>query len=125
MAEQLSVYHLERTELAVGDTIRITRNDPALDLTNGDRMRVASVIGGLVRLESVERKDDRPSRLLDLVASKPGFTAREGIRPQPAQDRLFFTEVQRHAIRPKSGHAASSSCLHAASRPQSSARGCN
>ncbi|MGY2492762.1 MobF family relaxase [Cupriavidus sp. CP313] len=70
-ATQLSVYHLERAELAVGDTIRINRNDPGRDLTNGDRMRVAGVIGGMVRLESVEHKDGRPVRSLELLANKP------------------------------------------------------
>ncbi|WP_244672793.1 AAA family ATPase, partial [Xanthomonas phaseoli] len=52
-ATQLSVYRLERAELSVGDTVRINRNDPGRDLTNGDRMRVAGVIGGVVKLESV------------------------------------------------------------------------
>lgn len=68
---KLSVYHLERSELAVGDTIRINRNDPGLDLTNGDRMRVAVIIGGVVRLASVEQRDGRPQRTLELLASKP------------------------------------------------------
>jgi len=70
-ATQLSVYHLERAELAIGDTIRINRNDPGRDLTNGDRMRVAGVIGGMVKLESVEQKDGRPVRSLELPANKP------------------------------------------------------
>ncbi len=48
-ATQLSVYRLERAELSVGDTVRINRNDPGRDLTNGDRMRVAGVIGGVVK----------------------------------------------------------------------------
>lgn len=68
---KLSVYHLERSELAVGDTIRINRNDPGLDLTNGDRMRVAGIIGGVVQLESVEQRDGKPQRTLELLASKP------------------------------------------------------
>lgn len=69
---QLSVYELERGELSVGDTVRINRNDAGRDLTNGDRMRVARVVGGVVQLESVERKSDgHPIRLLDLPASKP------------------------------------------------------
>ena len=68
---QLSVYHLERAELAVGDMIRINRNDPSRDLTNGDLMRVASVIGGMVKLESIEQKDGRQVRSLGLPASKP------------------------------------------------------
>ncbi|WP_042813756.1 AAA family ATPase, partial [Xanthomonas citri] len=60
-ATQLSVYHLERAELSIGDTVRINRNDPGRDLTNGDRMRVAGVIGGTVKLESVEQRDGRPA----------------------------------------------------------------
>jgi ATP-dependent exoDNAse (exonuclease V) alpha subunit len=34
-------------------------------------MRVASVIGGMIRLESVEQKDGRPVRSLELLANKP------------------------------------------------------
>ncbi|MDY7549192.1 MobF family relaxase [Glaciimonas sp. CA11.2] len=68
---QLSVYHLEKTELSVGDTIRINRNNPSLDLTNGDRMRVTGILGGMVRLESVEQKDGRAVRSLELPANKP------------------------------------------------------
>jgi hypothetical protein len=70
-ATQLGVYHLERAELSVGDTIRINPNDPALDLTNGDRLRVAGVMGGLVRLESIEQRDGRPVRSLELPATRP------------------------------------------------------
>ncbi|MBV6851701.1 MobF family relaxase [Xanthomonas euvesicatoria] len=70
-ATQLSVYHLERAELSIGDTVRINRNDPGRDLTNGDRMRVAGVIGGVVKLESVEQRDGRPARALELPVNKP------------------------------------------------------
>jgi ATP-dependent exoDNAse (exonuclease V) alpha subunit len=69
-ATQLSVYHLERAELSVGDTVRINRNDPGRDLTNGDRMHVAGVIGGTVKLESVEQRDGRPVRSLELPANR-------------------------------------------------------
>ena len=51
---QISVYHLEKQELSVGDLIRINRNEAALDLTNGDRFRVKSIYGGTVQLESPE-----------------------------------------------------------------------
>lgn len=70
-ATQLSVYHLERAELSIGDTVRINRNDPGRDLTNGDHMRVAGVIGGTVKLESVEQRDGRPARALELPVNKP------------------------------------------------------
>ncbi|WP_250504595.1 MobF family relaxase [Caballeronia sp. AZ7_KS35] len=68
---QLSVYRLERAELSVGDTVRINRNDAGRDLTNGDRMRVTGVIGGVVSLESVEQRDGRPLRSLELPTSRP------------------------------------------------------
>ncbi|WP_017162511.1 MobF family relaxase [Xanthomonas phaseoli] len=70
-ATQLSVYRLERAELSVGDTVRINRNDPGRDLTNGERMRVAGVIGGVVKLESVEQRDGRPARALELPTNRP------------------------------------------------------
>ncbi|GAB5098062.1 hypothetical protein YK56LOC_37780 [Caballeronia sp. HLA56] len=71
---QLSVYRLERAELSVGDTVRINRNDAGRDLTNGDRMRVTGVggvIGGVVSLESVEQRNGRPVRSLELPTSRP------------------------------------------------------
>jgi conjugative relaxase-like TrwC/TraI family protein len=68
---QLSVYRLERAELSVGDTVRINRNDAGRDLTNGDRMRVAGVIGGVVNLESVEHRDGRPVRSIELPTGRP------------------------------------------------------
>ena len=68
---KLSVYELEKAELSVGDTVRINRNDTVRDLTNGDRYRVASVTAGLVQLESMERKDGRPLRMVELPATRP------------------------------------------------------
>ncbi|VVE85396.1 MobF family relaxase [Pandoraea sputorum] len=73
-ATQLSVYQLECAELSVGDTVRINRNDPGRDLTNGDRMRVAGVSGGAVMLESlksIEQRDGRPVRSLELPTTRP------------------------------------------------------
>lgn len=70
-ATKLSVYYLERTELSIGDTVRINRNDPDRDLSNGDRMRVAGVIGGCVRLESVEQREGLPVRALELPTNRP------------------------------------------------------
>lgn len=72
-ATQLSVYQLEPAELSVGDTVRINRNDPGRDLTNGDRMRVAGVSGGVLTLESLEsiaQRDGRPVPSLELPTTR-------------------------------------------------------
>lgn len=69
-SNQLSVYHAGTSELAVGDTIRINRNDSALDLTNGDRMRVTAIIGRTIQLESLSTQQPKPRRI-ELEGSKP------------------------------------------------------
>ncbi|WP_050453525.1 MobF family relaxase [Candidatus Burkholderia verschuerenii] len=61
---KLSVYLPERSELAKGDTIRITRNDAALDLANGDRFKVAEVAPGRLTIEGA-------GRCIELPADKP------------------------------------------------------
>jgi conjugative relaxase-like TrwC/TraI family protein len=64
---RLSVYQPERSELAVGDRVRITRNDITRDLANGDRFTVAAVAANRVTLEGggrrVELPADRPLHL--------------------------------------------------------------
>jgi len=64
---RLSVYEAERSELAVGDRVRVTRNDAALDLANGDRFTVAAVRPAAVTLtnggRTVELSADRPLHL--------------------------------------------------------------
>ncbi|MBD4112827.1 hypothetical protein GUH65_01340, partial [Xanthomonas citri pv. citri] len=37
---KLSVYSVEKTELAIGDQVKVTRNNADLDLANGDRFVV-------------------------------------------------------------------------------------
>ena len=61
----LSVYEKVRSELAPGDWARITRNDPALDVSNGDRVRVIQVSESRIKLEN-ER-----GRHIELDGSKP------------------------------------------------------
>ncbi len=58
---RLSVYQPERTELARGDTVRITRNDAARDLANGDRFKVAAVEAGKVILDNGRRRVELPA----------------------------------------------------------------
>ena len=62
---QLSVYEKTRSELAPGDWARITRNDPALDVSNGDRVRVLEVNESRIALE-----DDK-GRRIELDGARP------------------------------------------------------
>jgi conjugative relaxase-like TrwC/TraI family protein len=59
---KLSVYEPERTELAAGDRVRITRNDAALDLANGDRFTVAAVGRSSLTLADGRRIVELPVR---------------------------------------------------------------
>lgn len=61
---KLSVYLPEHTELATGDRVRITRNDAALDLANGDRATVRAVSAERITIAL----DDQ--RLIELPADK-------------------------------------------------------
>jgi ATP-dependent exoDNAse (exonuclease V) alpha subunit len=61
----LSVYESSRTELALGDWARVTRNDPALDVSNGDRVRVVQVERGHLAIETEK------GRRVALNAEKP------------------------------------------------------
>ncbi|HXM80405.1 MAG TPA: MobF family relaxase [Burkholderiales bacterium] len=62
---QLSVYEKSRSELAPGDWARITRNSPALDVSNGDRVRVLDVSAKRIGLENEE------GRRIDLDGGRP------------------------------------------------------
>lgn len=68
---KISVYEPERAELAVGDVVRINRQDKKLGLNNGDRMRVKSLAGGVIKLESIQRKKTDPVKSVELSSSKP------------------------------------------------------
>ncbi|MDY7536422.1 MobF family relaxase [Pseudomonas sp. Bout1] len=70
-ATKLSVYKSEKPELSPGDLIRITRNNPSLDITNGDRMRVTALETGFIHLESVKQRDGKPERVVKLATDKP------------------------------------------------------
>lgn len=58
---KLSVYQPERTELAPGDKVRITRNDAALDVANGDRFVVESITKDAVTLRNDHRTIELPT----------------------------------------------------------------
>lgn len=63
----LSVYSKEKTELTAGDQIKVTRNDTALDIANGDRVTVQSVTPTEIRLEG------KVGRHVMLDAAQPVF----------------------------------------------------
>ncbi|CAZ15872.1 conjugative relaxase (plasmid) [Xanthomonas albilineans] len=48
---KLSVYSVEKTELAVGDQVKVTRNNASMDLANGDRFVVRRVDQQEIELE--------------------------------------------------------------------------
>ncbi len=54
-ASNLSVYTAERSEFAPGDRMRVTRNDPDLDVANGDRFVVAAVAADKIELTRADR----------------------------------------------------------------------
>ena len=65
----LSVYALEKSELAPGDVIRINRNDAKLDLTNGDMMRVIEATKQCVRLQEISNNGQ--GRIVEFDAKRP------------------------------------------------------
>ncbi len=62
---QLSVYEKTRSELAAGDWARITRNSPALEVSNGDRVRVLDVSAERIGLENEK------GRRIELDGTRP------------------------------------------------------
>lgn len=57
----LSVYRVERSELSVGDKVRITHNDAKLDVANGDRFKVMAIATDKVTLEGKDRTVELPT----------------------------------------------------------------
>lgn len=64
---KLSVYTNERSELAVGDQVKITRNDKVRDLANGDRFIVAEIQDGKIILTDGKIGSEDPGRKLGRV----------------------------------------------------------
>jgi conjugative relaxase-like TrwC/TraI family protein len=103
---KLSVYEPERAELAVGDRVRITRNDAALDLANGDRFTVAAVGQRSVTLadgrRTVELPTDRPLHLdhayATTVHASQGTTAERVLIDACTRSRTTSQEVYYVAI---------------------------
>jgi conjugative relaxase-like TrwC/TraI family protein len=105
---KLSVYEPERAELAVGDRVRITRNDAALDVANGDRFTVAAVSPRAVTLTDGGREVELPAgRPLHLdhayattVHSSQGLTADRVLfdastRSRTTSKDVFYVAISR------------------------------
>lgn len=69
IANKISLYKHEDQELAVGDRIRITRNDKTLDLANGDQFFIKGFTNEKMILESVTN----PKRMVEIDKNKPLF----------------------------------------------------
>jgi ATP-dependent exoDNAse (exonuclease V) alpha subunit len=106
MCRRLSVYEPERSELAAGDRIRITRNDAVRDLANGDRFTVAAVTPALVTLtdgkRSVQLPADRPLHLdhayATTVHASQGTTADRVLIDAATKSRTTAKDVYYVAI---------------------------
>lgn len=61
MMGKLSVYHQHEAELSVGDWVRITRNNAAADLVNGQRAEVVAIDPGAITLDVGGRRVDLPA----------------------------------------------------------------
>ena len=57
---KLSVYHLNESELSVGDRVRITRNDAQHDLVNGQLAKVVAIEASTVTIETGGRNITLP-----------------------------------------------------------------
>ena len=103
---RLSIYQPERSELAVGDRVRITRNDAGRDLANGDRFTVAAVAADRITLEAagrrVELPADRPLHLehayATTVHSAQGLTAERVLIEARTDSRTTARDVYYVAI---------------------------
>lgn len=103
---KISVYQPERAELAVGDTIRITRNDKHLDLANGDRMKVVAVEDRKVTVtdgkRNVELPTDKPLHVdhayATTVHSSQGLTSDRVLIDAHAESRTTAKDVYYVAI---------------------------
>jgi conjugative relaxase-like TrwC/TraI family protein len=102
----LSVYEPERAELARGDRVRITRNDAALDLANGDRFTVAAVAKDSITLHDGKREvvlvADRPLHVdhayATTVHSSQGTTAERVLIDAGTKSRTTGKDVYYVAI---------------------------
>jgi len=103
---KLSVYELDRTELALGDQVKITRNNAELDVANGDRFTVQSVTAESVVLEGAGRTIELTGKAVSFVAlayastvhSAQGLTCDKVLLNLETQSRTTAKDVYYVAI---------------------------
>ncbi|EBC1886514.1 conjugative relaxase [Salmonella enterica] len=103
---KISVYQPERAELAVGDMVRITRNDKDRDLANGDRMKVVAVHERVVTVtdgkRNVELPTDKPLHVdhayATTVHSSQGLTSDRVLIDAHAESRTTAKDVYYVAV---------------------------
>jgi conjugative relaxase-like TrwC/TraI family protein len=103
---RLSIYEPQYSELAAGDCVRITRNDAALDLANGDRFAVAAFTPSAVTLtdgaRTVKLAADRPLHLdhayATTIHASQGTTAERVLIDASTKSRTTSQDVYYVAI---------------------------
>jgi hypothetical protein len=109
---KISVYKLERAEMAVGDVVRVTRNDIAADLTNGDRLRIIGAEPGRLTVARVDEANTKPLELdarvplhlmhaySSTVHSSQGMTSDNilislGVKNRTTSQNLYYVAISR------------------------------
>jgi len=111
---RLSVYKLERKELAAGDRVRITRNDAGLDVANGDRFTVVNASKTEIVLSNGKRdirlSTEKPLHLdyayASTVHSAQGLTSKHVLYDADSNSPTTSREVFYVAISRAREHAA-------------------
>lgn len=76
-------YEQEKSDLAPGDSVRVTRTDKALNLTEGERLHVAAVQDGKLYLSKKPEKNQAWN-----CPPKSRFSSSQPMRPQPIQPKV-------------------------------------
>ena len=106
---KLSIYELRQSELSAGDKVRITRNNAALDLVNGERYSVLAVTpltislgkvandGSITKRITLDADQKNPLHLdyayASTVHSAQGLTATKVILNQETYSRTTKSDV--------------------------------
>lgn len=98
---KLSVYEPDSKELSVGDVIRVTRNNKDLDIANGDRFKIVSVLSHQISITNGQRTVHLTSKeplhldyaYATTVHSSQGLTADRVLIDAHAQSKTTAKDV--------------------------------